>query len=75
MGDVYDGLGQYANAEQAFTKAIAIDPTSTSDWLGLGFVYAKEGKKTDVWRVYYKLKDLDQNLAGTFYNKTIGAEQ
>jgi len=75
LGDAYDRLGRYSEAEQAFKKAIDLGPPDPVDlvatWYSLGIVYAEERKKLGVMDVYRQLKTLDQNYADRFFQQYV----
>ena len=75
LGDAYDRLGRYSQAEEAFKKAIDLGPPDPVDlvatWYSLGIVYAEERKKLGVMDVYRHLKTLDQNYADRFFQQYV----
>lgn len=74
MGDAYDILGQYGQAEDALKKAVDLDSTpfyQAGNLVGLGRVFAEEGKSGAVMSIYERLKTLDRNMADSFYQRFV----
>ncbi|MFA5091012.1 MAG: tetratricopeptide repeat protein, partial [Candidatus Omnitrophota bacterium] len=59
QGISYKNHGQYAKAEEAFKKALELDPEN--DWLciGLAEFYQKEGKYTQAERLFEKATEIN----------------
>jgi Flp pilus assembly protein TadD len=58
LGDAYTQAHQLAKAEQAYRKAVEIDPAELSHQRGLGQTLMAEEKYADALVVYEKLADL-----------------
>ena len=65
------GLGQYDQAVSAYKEAIRLKPDSGEDWYGLGWVYNQEGQRSEVMKVYERLKTLDPKLADEFFKAAV----
>ena len=58
LGDAYTQVHELAKAEQAYRKAVDLDPSELSHQRGLGQTLLSEEKFSDALTVYQKLADL-----------------
>jgi tetratricopeptide (TPR) repeat protein len=58
LGDAYTQTHEYSKAEEAYRKAVDLDPSELSHLRGLGQTLLSEEKYTDALSVYQKLTDL-----------------
>lgn len=63
----YEGNGQYAEAEAAYTKALSLKPTQTNYVVGLGNVQARLGKVTEAMGSCEKVSGQGPADAATCY--------
>jgi tetratricopeptide (TPR) repeat protein len=69
LGFDYGALQQYDKAIPALQEAIRLKPDYATAWYGLGLLYYEQGNRSEVMRVYEKLKTLDQSLAEKLIQK------
>jgi tetratricopeptide (TPR) repeat protein len=58
LGDAYTQAKQFAKAEEAYRKAVELDPSELSHLRGLGQTLLAEGKYSDALVTYQKLADV-----------------
>ena len=73
-GQVYDSLGQIANATGAYTQATRMDPTFAEAWYNLGMDYYAVSDKFPnaaelAYRCFNKYREHDLRLVGWKGNK------
>lgn len=66
LGDSYLYRNRFSEAETAYKQSLALDPSDTSVWMGLGQALAVKGDRSGVLEVYEKLKGLDTDAANLF---------
>jgi tetratricopeptide (TPR) repeat protein len=71
LGFAYLGLGQYDQAVSAEQEAVRLKPDSAEDWYALGWAYNLQGQRSEVTRVYERLKTLDTKLAEKFFQDVV----
>ena len=61
LGLAHDQLGENAQAERAFERAIELDPKLARAYMGLGLLQEKDGKTRDAIATYRKGIEVDEN--------------
>ena len=56
-------LGKFEEAEQAYRRAIDLDPTDANPWYCLGNLSVQTGKSEDAETAYYRAIDLDPKFS------------
>jgi tetratricopeptide (TPR) repeat protein len=74
LGITYDNLRQYDKAISALQEAIRLKPDDALAWANLGNSYKHNGQRSDVIKVYEKLKTLDPKMAEEFFQRVVGVD-
>ena len=68
LGLMHYNLGQFAEAEKHYKRAIEIDNQFTPAYVNLALTYNQQGKNSAAEKVYKYLIDLEPNMTGIYYS-------
>jgi tetratricopeptide (TPR) repeat protein len=71
LGFSYGELKEYDKAISANREAIRLKPDYVDAWYDLGYCYAAQGDRSNVMKVYKKLKTLDPKGADDFFRDAV----
>lgn len=63
LGEAFERLGQWGNAESALNRAIAIDPALPEAWWRLGRLLVQQGRVAEARTAHMRLAPLNEKLA------------
>ena len=71
LGDLLQAAGSHQEAEQAYSRAIELNPTDSAVWFGRAYTYGTTGQHEKAIADYTKLIELDPTNSAAWNNRGV----